>query len=433
MIVPSIDLMGGAAVQLVEGREKVIDAGDPRPIAARFGRVGEVAVIDLDAALGRGSNAGVIEELLRIAPCRVGGGIRDVATAQRWLDAGARKVILGTAARPDVLSELPRDRVIAAVDARDGHVVVEGWTKQAGAGLLERIAELRGLVGGFLVTFVEGEGRMGGLPMDRVRAVVEAAGGVPVTVAGGVRTPVDIAAADAAGADAQVGMGLYSGAFDLAEGFCGSWRSDRADGLWPTVVTDEGGRVLGLVYSSVESVRASLETGRGVYFSRSRGGLWEKGATSGDTQELVAIAADCDRDALRFTVRQGGGGFCHRGSWGCFGGASGLGALDRTLGERMLGAPAGSYTRRLLDDPRLLAAKLAEEAAELAAATTRDEAAWEAADVIYFALVAARVRGASLADVEAELDRRALRVTRRSGDAKPGRAAPGDCGREESA
>ncbi len=148
MIVPSIDLMGGAAVQLVEGREKVIDAGDPRPIAARFGRVGEVAVIDLDAALGRGSNAGVIEELLRIAPCRVGGGIRDVATAQRWLDAGARKVILGTAARPDVLSELPRDRVIAAVDARDGHVVVEGWTKQAGAGLLERIAELRGAGGG---------------------------------------------------------------------------------------------------------------------------------------------------------------------------------------------------------------------------------------------------------------------------------------------
>ena len=118
MIIPSIDLMGGNAVQLVEGKEKVLDAGDPGPIADRFGMVGEVAVIDLDAALGRGSNASVIRELLKRAPCRVGGGIRDAGAAIRWLDAGARKVILGTAARPEILRELPRERVIAALDAQ---------------------------------------------------------------------------------------------------------------------------------------------------------------------------------------------------------------------------------------------------------------------------------------------------------------------------
>ena len=94
MIIPSIDLMDGNAVQLVGGREKAIDAGDPRPIAERFARAGEIAVIDLDAALGQGSNAEVIEDLLRIGRCRVGGGIRDVESARRltpaqWAEATA--------------------------------------------------------------------------------------------------------------------------------------------------------------------------------------------------------------------------------------------------------------------------------------------------------------------------------------------------------
>jgi phosphoribosyl-ATP pyrophosphohydrolase len=188
-------------------------------------------------------------------------------------------------------------------------------------------------------------------------------------------------------------------------------------------VCDEGHRVLGLVYSSLESVRASLARGRGVYHSRARGGLWEKGATSGATQRLLAIDADCDRDALRFTVRQEGSGFCHTGAHGCFGAARGLAALDRTLAARVADAPAGSYTRRLFDDPTLLATKLAEEAGELAGAEGPAEAAWEGADVLYFAMVAARARGASLADIEAQLDRRALRVSRRPGDAKAPPAA----------
>ena len=119
-------------------------------------------MVDLDAALGQGSNAAVVEDLLDLARCRVGGGIRDAASAIAWLDRGAQKVVLGTAARPEVLRALPRERVIAALDARHGEVVVEGWRKRTGQGVLERIAELRELVGGFLVTFVEREGRLEG-------------------------------------------------------------------------------------------------------------------------------------------------------------------------------------------------------------------------------------------------------------------------------
>ncbi|MEQ8770033.1 MAG: phosphoribosyl-ATP diphosphatase [Phycisphaerales bacterium] len=418
MIIPSIDLQGGNAVQLVGGKRLEIDAGDPRPIARTFGLVGEVAVIDLDAAMGSGSNEDVVRELLTVARCRVGGGIRDVATAVRWLDAGASKVILGTAATPEVLRELPRERVIAALDAVDGEVVVRGWAERTGRRVEDRIDELKEYVGGFLLTFVEREGRMTGLPLDRVAQLVERAAPVPVTIAGGVRVAEDIALADRAGADAQVGMALYSGAISLADAFAAPMTSDRPDRLWPTVVVDESGVALGLAYSNRESLSAAIESRRGVYFSRSRNELWYKGATSGDEQELLRIDTDCDRDALRFTVRQKGGGFCHTGSATCFGAYTGLSALERVIKERVETAPPGSYTRRLLDDPALLASKLQEEAAELAEASAPADVAHEAADTVFFALVAAARAGVGLAEIGRELDRRAVKVTRRPGDAK---------------
>lgn len=417
MIVPSIDLAEGRTVQLVGGRDLALDAGDPFPIADRWAVVGDIAVIDLDAARGRGSNAELIRGLVRRHPCRVGGGIRDLATARDWLDAGAQQVILGTAATPELLRELPRERVIAAVDAQHGEVVVEGWQRGTGAGLLDKIRELRDFVGGFLVTFVEREGRMEGLDMERVREVVEAAGAAHVTIAGGVTTAEDVAAIDRMGADAQIGMAIYTGRLDLGDAFAAPLVSDRDDGLWPTVVVDEHGVAMGLAWSDADSLRAAVRERRGIYCSRKRG-LWVKGESSGAVQELVRVDADCDRDALRFTVRQAGVGFCHRETWTCWGPDRGLPALARRLAERIEAAPAGSYTRRLLDDPELLAAKLIEEAGELAMAESRAEVAWEAADLMYFLLVAAARGGVSLAEVEAELDYRALKLTRRKGDAK---------------
>lgn len=425
MIIPSIDLMDGQAVQLVQGRRKVLEAGDPRPIAERFGRVGEVAVVDLDAALGRGSNTTVIEELCRLAPCRVGGGIRDGDAALAWLDRGAARVVLGTAAVPEVLETLPRDRVVAALDAWEGEVVVKGWTERTGRTVLDGMRELRGLAGGFLVTFVEGEGREAGFPRDQVQALVEAAGSSRLTVAGGITTAEEVGWLDRTGADAQVGMALYRGNLGLAEAFTAPLRSERPDGLWPTIVTDDRGAALGLVWSSLESVRTAIDEGRGVYHSRSRG-LWRKGATSGATQRLLHIAPDCDRDALRFTVAQAGEGFCHTGDWSCFGPATGLRRLERTVRSRAAAPMAGSLTARALTDDAFLTGKLLEEAGELGEAVEglgpgvkadpsagADRVVEEAADLIYFLTAALERSGATMADVERELDRRALKVKRR--------------------
>jgi phosphoribosyl-ATP pyrophosphohydrolase len=412
MIVPSIDLQDGHAVQLVGGERKVLDAGDPRPLARRYGRVGEIAVVDLDAALGSGSNAAVIEDLVELAPCRVGGGVRDVGSAIRWLDRGAVSVVLGTAARPEVLEKLPRERVIAALDARHGEVVVEGWQKRTGARVLERITALRDLVGGFLVTFVEREGRLEGTDLAFAREIRQAAGEAMVTIAGGITTADEVRELDGLACDAQIGMALYTDKLPLAEGFAAPLQSDRADSLWPTLVTDERGVALGLAYSDLASLRTALEQGRGVYHSRSRG-LWVKGETSGATQELLRVTADCDRDSLRFTVRQEPPGFCHLDTRTCFGPEHGLGALARRLAERKERAPAGSYTARLFAEPALIGAKLREEAGELAEATARDHVVHEAADVLFFTLATLARHDVDLAEVEAILDRRALKVTRR--------------------
>jgi phosphoribosyl-ATP pyrophosphohydrolase len=412
MLIPSIDIVGGRAVQLVGGEEERIDGGDPFAWLERFSRCGEVAVVDIDAARGDGDNTGLISEMCRLADIRVGGGIRDLDTARDWLDRGAARVVIGTAADPELLSSLPRDRVIAAIDSRDGSVLSHGWRRDTGDSLLDRVAQLAPHCGGILVTFVELEGRLGGTDLNRARSVVEAAPETRITVAGGITTAAEMAALDEIGADAQVGMALYSGELGLAAALTAPMTSDRPDGLWPTVVVDEAGTALGLAYSSLDSVAATLESGAGVYHSRSRG-LWRKGESSEATQELLGVALDCDRDTLRFTVRQSPPGFCHTGSMSCWGEDSGLGRLGRRLAALAADPPQASNTAKLLEDSELLAAKLSEEAVELARASSPEDVVHEAADLIYFALVKAASAGVGVSQIEAELDIRERRVTRR--------------------
>jgi len=415
MIIPSIDISGGQTVQLVGGENLALEAGDPMPLMKMFSVVGEVAVIDIDAARGEGRNRDLITELCKRGRARVGGGIRDLDTARRWLDLGAEKIIIGTAATPEFLASLPRDRVIVALDSRDGDVLSHGWRRSTGQSLLDRIAELNGLCGGYLITFVEREGRLEGTDLDRAKQVVDAAGEARVTIAGGITTVEEIAALDRLGADAQVGMALYTGGISLADAIAAPLISDRADGLWPTVVVDDGGVALGLVWSSSESLRQAIETRRGVYQSRSRG-VWVKGATSGATQELLRVDADCDRDTLRFTVRQHGPGFCHTGDRTCWGADHGLGRLQRRI--LTAGTDPASNTQKLLHDPVLLAAKIREEADELAETGEPEGVVAEAADLLYFLLVKAAGSGVTLDEIENELDRRERRVTRRPMTAK---------------
>ncbi|KAI8880426.1 histidine biosynthesis trifunctional-protein [Backusella circina FSU 941] len=205
---------------------------------------------------------------------------------------------------------------------------------------------------------------------------------------------------------------------NLADAFLATAKTDREDGLYTTIVVDEQNKALGLVYSSKESVAESIRVGEGVYQSRARG-LWHKGLTSGATQTLKRIDYDCDGDALRFVVQQHGAGFCHLNTRTCFGPDNGFSALESVLKSRKESAPAGSYTARLFNDSKLLRAKIMEEAEELCDATEKNDVAWEAADLIYFALTKCVSAGVSLTDIEKNLDIKARKVTRRPGNAKP--------------
>jgi phosphoribosyl-ATP pyrophosphohydrolase/phosphoribosyl-AMP cyclohydrolase len=414
MIIPSIDLMDGRAVQLRRGRERVLDGGDPLQRLKEFSVAGEVAVVDLDAALGKGSNAGLIREMVRIVPCRVGGGIRDLDTALDWLDAGAAKIMIGTAASVEFCSRLPKDRVMAAVDVERGSVVVEGWRKGTGLKAPERIRELAPVVGGFLFTQVEHEGGLAGFDLERVREAVAAAGDTRVTAAGGITAAIDVGELDRLGADAQVGMALYTGRMTLGAAISAPLSKPVERRFWPTVVCDEAGSTLGLVWSTRESVEAAVEQRRGIYWSRSRDALWVKGETSGSTQELLRVDLDCDRDALRFTVRQHGSGFCHTGDPACWPSSFSISSLEKVIRIRAgLGKESPSGTARLLADPKLLRAKLLEEAGELAEARDRESAVQEAADLLYFTLVAAARHGIGSYEINRELERRNRRVRRR--------------------
>ncbi|CAK7893150.1 hypothetical protein CAAN1_01S13344 [[Candida] anglica] len=230
-----------------------------------------------------------------------------------------------------------------------------------------------------------------------------------------------------------------TGLISISDLFTSTLTTDRPDGLFTTLITTPAPSftALGVVYSSVDSIKAAIASGEGVYQSRKRPEeLWYKGKTSGATQKLVKLEKDCDSDLVKFIVEpRTGFGFCHLdNNFTCFNDGqlknkgesfgTGLSKLDSTLYERSQSAPEGSYTKRLFDDEKLLIAKLKEELDELIeagqnSAKDNSEVAWEAADLLYFAMVWCIKHGVRLSDIEKNLDIKSNKVTRRKGDAKP--------------
>ncbi len=402
MLICSIDLMGGQAVQLRQGKTHVLTSPEnPRDLARRFNRYGEVAVIDLDAALKQGDNLDLLRQLCQVADVRVGGGIRSHERAHELLRAGARQIIVGTAATPEFLEKLPPERIQVALDHIDGKVVDHGWTESTGDSVLERAQRLAPYCSSYLCTFVKDEGGMGGMDLEKIKTLAKSLPH-PVTVAGGVATGAEVAAISRMGHDVQVGMALYTGALDPVATVVDSLDFAKVE-LLPTVVQDQHGQVVMLAYSSPESLTQALNEGKGIYYSRSRREIWEKGASSGHTQRLLSCRTDCDRDALLFVVEQQGRA-CHRESYSCFGQRHfDLSQLFETLHQRRRTQPEGSFTAKLFQNRKLLKRKIMEEAFEVATFADRRELVWEIADTLYFMSVLAVDEGISWKEIQDEL------------------------------
>jgi phosphoribosylformimino-5-aminoimidazole carboxamide ribotide isomerase len=225
MLIPSIDLKGGKVVQLVQGERLALSSDDLQSWIDRFSRFPRVQLIDLDAAMGSGDNDGLVETVARQLPCQVGGGIRTPERAQALLDAGARKVIIGSSlfkdGRPNLeLAEsfaqlVGPERLIGAVDSRGGQVVIHGWKTALPLTAVDAVKELEPFCGEFLYTHVDTEGLMRGIPMDAVLAVSRATTR-HLIAAGGITTQSEIDALDRAGIDAVVGMAIYTGRLTVA-------------------------------------------------------------------------------------------------------------------------------------------------------------------------------------------------------------------------
>lgn len=386
MIIPSIDLMDGKAVQLRQGAEKVLEREDVLELAKYYSRFGEIAVIDLDAAVGNGSNEELIAKICKIADCRVGGGIRDIEKAKRVLANGARKIIIGTAANEEFLSKLPKDKVLVAIDSRDGKVTTHGWTKSVDATPLDFVRRFNNLCSGFLYTIVEKEGMMGGTDIEAIKAI-RSATTKELVAAGGISTVEEIVQLQKMNISTQLGMCIYTGKVSLEEAFVKTLDFEKRFGYLPTIVQDyDSKQVLTLAYSSPESVLQALKTGKGTYFSRSRKKIWVKGETSGNTQELMTARFDCDMDAILFMVRQKGNA-CHLGRYSCFGDKQfAISELYNLLLDRKRLLPEGSFTTKLFKDEFFLKRKIMEEAFESVNFEQGDGLSWEAADLAYFML-----------------------------------------------
>jgi phosphoribosylformimino-5-aminoimidazole carboxamide ribotide isomerase len=218
--------MDGKVVQLVQGKEKALEGDAPEVMRERFSAFPQIQVIDLDAAMGRGANDGLVEMLAGTAVIRAGGGVRTVERAEALLKHGAFRVIVGTSAfrstgpnygfLKELLDAIGRDRIVIALDSKDGHIVVKGWQQSMDFTAEEVVRQVEPYCSGFLCTYVDKEGMMQGTDLDWFRRL-RAATNLEITAAGGITTLEDIRALHDMKIHSAVGMAIYTGRLDLAE------------------------------------------------------------------------------------------------------------------------------------------------------------------------------------------------------------------------
>jgi phosphoribosylformimino-5-aminoimidazole carboxamide ribotide isomerase len=215
--------MGGKIVQLVQGRNKALEFDNFDEWIDRFRSFPLVQLIDLDAAIGTGSNRGILDRFTKSLPCQVGGGIRSLADAKALIALGARKVIVGSTlikeGKVDLdfsreLSQELNESLVFAVDAKAGKVAIRGWREATTLTPAEMIEALDPFCSAFLYTHIDTEGLMQGIPLDIVR-LLRSKATKQLIVAGGISSQAEIDELDAIGADAVVGMALYLGKLNL--------------------------------------------------------------------------------------------------------------------------------------------------------------------------------------------------------------------------
>lgn len=459
-VIPCMDMKGGRVVKGVQFVD-LKDAGDPVECAVKYAQMGadEVAFLDITATNEKRDNilADIISQVRKQVdvPITIGGGIKTLDDIKILLDAGATKVSIASAAiRNPVLVKkaadtFGKDKIVVAIDAKYNdekgiyEAYVDGGRTNAGidaAQFAKNMADDGACA--ILLTGLDTDGTKAGYDCKMLRAIADASG-IDVIASGGAGRLEDFYdAVVKGGASAVLAASLFHFG-ELTVGQVKDYLRERgievalspgerfdiqnikynSDGLVPVITQDvRTGAVLMQAYMNEETLRMSIEKGRMVYWSRSRQEVWEKGATSGQTQEIVSLTADCDADCLLAKVVQNGGGACHTGNYSCFHnpivqknasadrGAAIFYELSEVIADRRLHPKPGSYTNKLFEKglDKILK-KVGEEATEVVIAAKNDsraELTYEVADLLYHLLVMLEVQDVPLEDVFTELSGR---------------------------
>lgn len=226
MIIPCIDLMDGKVVQLVRGREKALEGESPEIMLERFSAFPVIQVIDLDQAIGKGSNLPIVRRIAGRARTWIGGGVRTLERAEDLVRSGAERVIVGTAAFSEngpnsdfleaLASSIGRERLIVSLDSMNGRIVIRGWRESTALTAEEVISRFEQYCGAFLCTYVDKEGTMQGTDLDWYRRL-RAATDHEITAAGGIASIAEIRTLVDIGVHAALGMAVYTGHLKLDE------------------------------------------------------------------------------------------------------------------------------------------------------------------------------------------------------------------------
>ena len=317
MIIPSIDIMDGKVVQLKQGKEKIYEIENINEVIEKYKLFPQINVIDLNSAMGTGENKKIIKYLCKNIECNIGGGIRNVEIAQEYIDAGAKSIIIGTKANKEFLSKLPKDKVIVALDTKDGKIATNGWKELKEENIYEKMKELDNYCHKYLITNINVEGLNNGTDLEFFKTLVGKTKN-DIMVAGGITTIEEIKYIHKLGFNQVLGMAITSGKLDIIDCFTEIIDFEKQNGLIPTIVQDiDTKEVLMLAYSNKESIKKTYELKESTYYSRSKQDLWKKGEKSGNIQYVQKIYLDCDSDTLLYLVKQKGVA-CHRNKRTCF-------------------------------------------------------------------------------------------------------------------
>lgn len=423
--IPTIDISKGNAVLVKQGQVERIH-GSPIDRAEFLSIHKHFLIVDIDAARGEGNNKELIKTLTQKYSCYVGGGIRTLEDAIDYLNASARRVVISS--HHELILSLPKDRVILALDIdNDFKLLSHGRKKCEDKHIFEILDLYHEHVELVSITFHQQEGSMQGLPMQQVSALLEQIHQknyrFKLIVAGGIHSIDEFKELSELNVIPQFGAGLWNDCFTLGDVFASivnaekqqEWVVDQNTPLFPCVVQNTSGVVLGLVWCTPESIKISVDTRIATFFSRDRKRMWTKGETSGNYCKVKGLHLSCDGSSLRMIVEEGEPkkNFCHLNQHSCFGQTDPVrGSLKSIQSDIMdkIKHRKGSYTNQVLNNEQKIISKILEESLELICAKEETEIVHETSDLLYFILLYLKKNNVSIQSLERKLIKRQYAV-----------------------